>query len=1398
MKKNLFLAAGLIIACFTQAQTFWTETFGTGCNQLQSAIGFNSGNGAWAVTATGTNAAEGNKFYVSAEENGNAVGACGTGCGTNATLHVGNVSTSPSAGFFCPTGDCGAAYDAGGGCGFGLGCVSTDLRAESPTINCTGQTGITITFKYMEGGQNTADNATLWYFDGATWTQIDNIAKSVNTGCSGQGKWTAFTLALPASANNNANVKIGFRWVNNDDGNGTDPSFAVDDVALSVSASPTVPVVTITPVGSTTVCANASITLNGSATNGPITGWQWTSNPSAGVSYSPSSTSQNVNVSFTTAGNYTFTLTATNASGNGSTTQTVTVNANNAVSVAVSSTPATPVCEGTPIAFQATPTNGGAVPTYTWFENGVQMQSNTFPLYNTTANNNDTIIVQMTPFGITCPLPATAVDTFVIQTNAPVTPAVAITANPATFCAGTNVTFTANPTNGGSSPGYIWTLNGFPVSAVDTFASASLNDGDTLIVNMLSNQTCVTGNTASDTFAIQVIPSPNLTLAQDSVSVCPGAPASLIANATAGSTFLWSPGTDLNSTTNDTVIATISSNGFYTYTVTATLGSCMQTDSVVVEVTNNLTTSITGSTSVCLGDSTQLSAANGTAWSWSPAAGLSCTNCQNPMASPSSTTTYSVDVSSGTCNASATFTLTVNSTPTSVSLGSVPATPVCEGSQIVIQATPTNGGSLPLYTWFENGVQVQSNNLPAYTATANNNDTIIVQMTSNAANCPVPAVAVDTFIIQTTAPVTPSVAITPNPATFCAGTNVTFTANPTNGGASPAYAWFLNNFPVGVITDTYSSSTLADGDTIIVNMLSNLSCVTNNTASDTFVVQLLPSPNLTIIQGSTTVCPGSSATLIAGAAAGSSFSWSPATDLDTTTNDTVIATISTLGTYTYTVTSTLGTCTESQSVTVTVSNTLTANITGPTSVCEGSSAQLNVNGGNTWSWSPAAGLSCTNCQNPLATPTASTEYTVNVTSGSCTASATHSITVNTEPTVSVPPISICNGNSGQLNATGGATWQWIPSTGLSCTNCANPTANPAVTTIYAVVGTDANGCDDTTSVTVTVTSPPTIAVVQGNTTFCPGGSDTLVVSADAGSTYSWAPATGLNTTSDDSAVVSLSNLGVTQYTVTAALNGCSSQQTIDVTVANTLTVSVNQIGLCLGDSAQLIATGGTSWTWAPATGLSCTNCQSPYASNTVTTTYTVTATQGACVASTSTIVGVAPYANAAYTYSQPNGGLPQTVTFDNTSTNASGYTWLFGDGSTSSATDPVHVYTEEGTYQVTLIAANAVGCGPDTISYTLVILDGSLVIVPNIFTPNGDQTNETLDIQTKGISDLVCTIYDRWGLKIAEVNGINNPKWDGKTASGNAAAEGTYFYILKATGIDNKTFDMSGSVLLIK
>lgn len=239
MKKLYSLLTISALAVSANAQVFWTEDFGTGCNQGQLASAFTGANGAWTIAATGTNDATANTFYVGAQEAGNAIGACGTGCaGTiDATLHVGNIAIPLAS---LPA-DQGAAYFAGvtGACSAVGVCATTNRRAESPVINCTGRSSITISFGYMENGDGTNDDASLWYSadGGSTWSLLNNMPKTLFGTCSPQGMWTAYSFSLPASANNNATVKIGFNWTNNDDQVGTDPSFAVDDITLSTLAT---------------------------------------------------------------------------------------------------------------------------------------------------------------------------------------------------------------------------------------------------------------------------------------------------------------------------------------------------------------------------------------------------------------------------------------------------------------------------------------------------------------------------------------------------------------------------------------------------------------------------------------------------------------------------------------------------------------------------------------------------------------------------------------------------------------------------------------------------------------------------------------------------------------------------------------------------------------------------------------------------------------------------------------------------------------------------------------------------------------------------------------------------------------------------------------------------------
>ncbi|MBK6550231.1 MAG: hypothetical protein IPH60_13625 [Flavobacteriales bacterium] len=230
-------------------QVIWADEFENGCNSGCYATAYSGVNGAWSVVNVSAAGACANQWFVSCRENGNAANTCGTDCTTNnESLHIANelsgVCGSPFGCIFCPAGDCGAAYDAGCPPALCFACfcsclsTQTNKRAQSPVIDLTGRTNITLTFKYMEYGDGTNDDFLLEYFNGAAWAALSNPPKTPAGACGGQGQWTQYSIALPASANNNPGVRVGFRWQNNNDAAGNDPSVAIDDVQLTIPYAP--------------------------------------------------------------------------------------------------------------------------------------------------------------------------------------------------------------------------------------------------------------------------------------------------------------------------------------------------------------------------------------------------------------------------------------------------------------------------------------------------------------------------------------------------------------------------------------------------------------------------------------------------------------------------------------------------------------------------------------------------------------------------------------------------------------------------------------------------------------------------------------------------------------------------------------------------------------------------------------------------------------------------------------------------------------------------------------------------------------------------------------------------------------------------------------------------------
>lgn len=240
-----------------------------------------------------------------------------------------------------------------------------------------------------------------------------------------------------------------------------------------------------------------------------------------------------------------------------------------------------------------------------------------------------------------------------------------------------------------------------------------------------------------------------------------------------------------------------------------------------------------------------------------------------------------------------------------------------------------------------------------------------------------------------------------------------------------------------------------------------------------------------------------------------------------------------------------------------------------------------------------------------------------------TNTTTQTITVNASPTITATPATaaICAGSNVVLTASGGTTYTWSPSTGLSGTTGASVTANPTTTQTYTITGTT-NGCSGTTTKTVTVTPLPVVTVTPATAAICAGSN--VVLTATGGTTYTWSPSTGLSGTTGAS--VTATPASTQTYTITATTNGCNgtTTKTVTVTPLPVITVTPANTTICAGNNVTLTATGGTTYTWSPSTGLSGTTGATVTANPGSTQTYTITGTTNGCSGTTTKTVTVTP------------------------------------------------------------------------------------------------------------------------------------------------------------------------------
>jgi hypothetical protein len=337
----------------------------------------------------------------------------------------------------------------------------TDRRAESPAINCTGQNSITLTFAYILGGIAGTDYFNVQYSanGGGTWSVIATPAIPNNSVCNPQGLWTGYTVALPASANNNPNVKVGFRWVNSDP-NGADPSVAIDDVALYATTPTTfAPTFTI----ASPLCSGNSVTVAASTGTFAVSGYTWSASPAGPTIASPNASV--TGITFPTAGTYSITLAATSGTTTATKVNTVLVNATPLVTATISPSQ---ICSG-----QSSTLTGGGAGSYTWNPGNVTGASIVV---------SPTVTTAYTVMGTSNGCSASAIKTVVVVSN----PVLTLTASSNTLCAGSSVTL-----SGAGAQNYTW--NPGPLTGSNVVVTPSVN---TTYTAMGTNTAACSGSAA--------------------------------------------------------------------------------------------------------------------------------------------------------------------------------------------------------------------------------------------------------------------------------------------------------------------------------------------------------------------------------------------------------------------------------------------------------------------------------------------------------------------------------------------------------------------------------------------------------------------------------------------------------------------------------------------------------------------------------------------------------------------------------------------------------------------------------------------------------------------------------------------------------------------------------------
>jgi hypothetical protein len=779
-----------------------------------------------------------------------------------------------------------------------------------------------------------------------------------------------------------------------------------------------------------------------------------------------------------------------------------------------------------------------------------------------------------------------------------------------------------------------WTLNGTVVSN-DSILNYSIcpTSTQTFVANLVNQRCDGSTVTVTDdaTFTINQLPVADAGI--DKVIGCLANTVQIGTPGVPGNTYTWSPTTGLSNP--NIAQPTTNTTNTYTLTVRNTATNCVQTDAVVVTANTTPPVANAGPDKVltCGGQIIGTPAVAGNSYSWSPASGLDDPNIAQPTASQPNTYTLTVTNIANSCTATDAVTVTGN-----ILLPTANAGPdkllTCTTTSHTIGTVAASGVS---YSWSPSSGL--NNNLIAQPVVTSPG-TYVVTATNTTSGC------IDRDTVLITQNITPPLAdagvdntLTCSVTSLQIGTPAipgnTYSWSPAPGLSNAGVAQPIANSP-----NTY---------TVTVTNIAN-GCSTSNTVT---ITQNITPPVANAGTDKTLTCANPTLQIGTAATPGNTYAWLPVSGLSNAGVAQPVANAP--NTYTLTVTNTANGCTATDAVVVAQNITPPTANAGPdrTLTCANTSFVIGTTGNsnNSYSWSPAFGLSTSLIAQPTVNSPGTYTLTVTNIANGCTSTDAVIIGQNiTPPTANagIDKTLTCAVTSIQIGSTqtAGNTYSWSPAINLSNPNSSQPFAT-APGNYTVTVTTTANGCTSTDVVNVAQNITPPIANAGTDKTLtCTNTSFVIGTAAVAGNTYTWSPAFGLDNANIAQPVVS--SPGTYTLTVTNSINGCTSSDQVVISqniTAPAANAGPNKTLTCANPSLQIgtAAIAGNTYTWSPTSGMSNPNIAQP--TITIPSTYTVTVTNIAngCISTDAVTISqniTPPTANA---------GADKTLTCTNTS-----------------------------------------------------------------------------------------------------------------------------------------------------